>query len=87
MISAIKKHLIESKTQYKQHFIFAVIAAFQLLWAGICSIIHAFFPNLFPGTAAKTVIKLYHRRLVNHPNKIYQEYIQHEIDKQKHNPS
>ena len=30
---------------------------------------------VFPGTAAKTVIDLYHERLVDHPNKDYEEYI------------
>ena len=70
-----KEHLTKSKETYFSHLIWAILAGFRLLWAAIASFIHGFFPNLFPGTAAKTVIDLYHKRLVNHPNKEYQNYI------------
>ena len=69
------KHLEKSKETYISHLIWAILASLRLLWAAIASLIHGFFPNLFPGTAAKTVIDLYHKRLVNHPNKEYQKYI------------
>ncbi len=70
-----KEHLTKSKETYFSHLIWAILAGFRLLWAAVASFIHGFFPNLFPGTAAKTVIDLYHKRLVNHPNKEYQNYI------------
>ena len=55
--------------------IWAFMAGLRLVWAGIASVIHGIFPNFFPGTAAKTVIDLYHERLVDHPNKDYEDYI------------
>jgi hypothetical protein len=70
-----KEHLEKSKETYLSHLLFAILAGFKLLVAALASFIHGFFPNLFPGTAAKTVIDLYHKRLVNHPNKDYQTYI------------
>jgi hypothetical protein len=70
-----REHLEKSKETYLSHLLFAILAGFKLLVAALASFIHGFFPNLFPGTAAKTVIDLYHKRLVNHPNKDYQTYI------------
>lgn len=70
-----KDHLTKSKETYLSHLIWAVLASLRLFWASLASLIHGIFPNLFPGTAAKTVIDLYHKRLVNHPNKEYQNYI------------
>lgn len=70
-----KDHLTKSKVTYLEHSTFAFYAGLKLLWAAIASFIHGLFPNLFPGTAAKTIIDLYHKRLVNHPNKEYQNYI------------
>lgn len=70
-----KEHLTKSKETYLSHLTFAFFAGFKLLWATIASFIHGIFPNLFPGTAAKTIIDLYHKRLINHPNKEYQNYI------------
>lgn len=70
-----REHLEKSKETYPSHLVFALFAGFKLLGAALASFIHGFFPNLFPGTAAKTVIDLYHKRLVNHPNKEYQTYI------------
>ena len=70
-----KDHLTNSKVTYLEHLTFAFYAGFRLLWAAIVSFIHALFPNLFPGTAAKIIIDIYHKRLANHPNKEYQNYI------------
>jgi hypothetical protein len=75
MIKQSKEHLTKSKETYLPHFVWAFVSGFKLIWAGIASIIHGFVPGLFPGTAAKTVIDLYHKRLVDHPNKEYQNYI------------
>tara|TARA_Y100001937_G_scaffold59198_1_gene81261 strand:+ start:1292 stop:1462 length:171 start_codon:yes stop_codon:yes gene_type:complete len=47
----------------------------RLIFSGIASIIHGLVPAFFEGTAAITVIKLYHKRLVNHPNPDYAKYI------------
>jgi hypothetical protein len=70
-----REHLEKSKETYLSHLVFANRAGLRLLWAALASFIHGFFPNVLPGTAAKTIIDLYHKRLVNHPNKEYQKYI------------
>lgn len=75
MLKSSKQHLIDSKATYLEHMTFALKAGLSLLWAGIASLIHAFIPGLFKGTAAFTVINLYNQRLINHPNPIYQEKI------------
>lgn len=75
IIRLCREHLAKSKEDYIPHFVWALLAGFRLIWAGIASIIHGFIPGFFPGTAAKTVIDLYHKRLVDHPNKEYQDYI------------
>jgi hypothetical protein len=75
MFKKSREHLEKSKETYFSHLIWAFLAGFRLIWAGIASMLHGFIPGLFPGTAAKTVIFLYHKRLTNHPNREYQEYI------------
>ena len=73
-----KKHLAKSKETWGRHSVFAFFAGLKLIYAGISSIIHGLVPAFFEGTAAITVIKLYHRRLVNHPNPDYAKYIDNE---------
>ena len=75
-----KKHLAKSKETWGRHCGFAFFAGLKLIYAGIASIIHGLVPAFFEGTAAITVIKLYHRRLVNHPNPDYAKYIDNERD-------
>jgi len=75
MFKSSRDHLIKSKESYFNHATWAILAGFRLIYAGIGSLIHALIPGFFQGTAAKTVIDLYHKRLVNHPNKEYQDYI------------
>jgi hypothetical protein len=70
-----KKHLEKSQTTYFNHAGWAIIAGIRLIAAGISSLIHAVYPGWFQGTAARTVIQLYHRRLSHHPNPEYQAYI------------
>lgn len=85
MMKSFQKHLEESKVSYFEHLKFALYAGACLLYAGIASLIHAFLPNLFKGTAAFIVIKLYNDRLVDHPNPVYQEYLKNETDNKRHN--
>ena len=73
-----KRHLTNSKETWGRHCVFAFFAGVKLIYAGIASIIHGIVPAFFEGTAAITVIKLYHRRLVNHPNPDYAKYIDNE---------
>ena len=75
LIKKSKEHLDKSKEQYLSHMVWAFLAGLKLIWAGVASLIHGLIPGLFPGTAAKTVIFLYHKRLTNHPNTEYQDYI------------
>ena len=70
-----KKHLEKSKVTYPGHLIWAVVAGFRLIYAGICSIIHGLIPTLFDGQAPKTIIDIYHSHLVNHPNDEYKDMI------------
>jgi hypothetical protein len=58
-----KKHLNEAGKSYFEHFKFAFIAGFILIYAGITSIIHALIPSLFPFTSQKIVKKLLDRSL------------------------
>ena len=80
MLKKSKKHLTDSNVSYWEHLKFAVYAAVLLLWAGIASLIHAVIPSLFPGTAAYIVIKLYKKRLENHPNPTYKDWVENGID-------
>ena len=73
-----KRHLTKSKETWGRHCVFAFFAGVKLLYAGIASIIHGLVPAFFERTAAVTVIKLYHRRLLNHPNPDYAKYIDNE---------
>lgn len=81
MFKKSKAHLEKSQEKYTSHFIWAQLAGLRLIWSGIASMIHGLIPGLFPGTAAKTVIDLYHKRLVDHPNKEYQDYIKDKYNK------
>lgn len=73
-------HLKSSKETYVSHLIWATYAGFKMIFVGISSIIHGVVPAFFTGTAAKTIIDFYHKRLINHPNKEYRDY----ISKQSH---
>jgi len=70
-----KEHLNKSNTSYFNHMKFAVINGIFMILFGITSIIHGVIPFMFDGWAAKYVIKLYHRHLLKHPNKEYEDYI------------
>lgn len=50
-----KKHLKEAEKSYWEHFKFAFIAGFILIYAGITSIVHAIFPCFFQFTSLKIV--------------------------------
>lgn len=87
MIGKSKQHLLDSGCGYFEHCKFAIYAGVLLSTAGIASFIHAVFPALFQGTSAHTVIKLYHQRLKNHPNQIYQQWIKDESNNQENTSS
>jgi hypothetical protein len=70
-----KEHLNKSKVTYFQHLFWALAAGCRLIYAGVASIIHGVAPSLFDGVPAKTVIDIYHKHLLNHPNGDYQELI------------
>jgi hypothetical protein len=69
------KHLEESRETYWSHCQWAVGSGFVMIWTGILSVIHGLIPSLFPFRSAKTVIDLYYKRLHNHNNKSYRDYI------------
>lgn len=68
-------HLKSSEETYVNHLLWASYAGFKMIFVGISSIIHGIVPAFFTGTAAKTIIDFYHKRLINHPNKEYADYI------------
>jgi hypothetical protein len=70
-----KDHLTKSKTSYVGHIVWAFLAGFRLVYAGVASIIHGIIPSLFNGTAPKIIIDIYHSHLVNHPNEEYKDMI------------
>lgn len=78
-----KKHLAQSQTTYLEHAKWAIVAGFQLLLAALASFVHAIYPGWFTGTSAKTVIRLYHQRLADHPNKDYIDYIEQQKSQAK----
>ena len=65
------------------HLVWAVYAGLVLIVTGVASIVPGFFPFLFEGTAAKTIINMFYRRLYNHPNPDYQYKIMKEMKKAK----
>lgn len=75
MLKASKEHLKKSQETYGSHLVWATYAGIKMILVGCSSIIHGIVPAFFQGTAAKTVIDFYHKRLVNHPNNEYQIYI------------
>jgi hypothetical protein len=77
------QHLRDSNETYGSHSIWAVTSGFQLIWAGLMSLVHAVYPGWFSFGAAKIVIDLYYKRLHNHTNKNYQDYIQ-QVKDQNH---
>jgi hypothetical protein len=75
MIQKSQHHLAKSKVGYWSHMCWAVSAGIKMIFVGLSSIIHGIVPGVFTGTAAKTIISFYHRRLKDHPNQEYQDYI------------
>lgn len=75
MIGKSLEHLQKSQEGYMSHFVWAELSGLRLILAGLASLVHGLVPGLFPGTAAMTVIDLYHKRLIDHPNNEYQDYI------------
>lgn len=75
MLNSSRKHLQKSQETYGSHLVWATYAGLKMIVVGCSSIIHGIVPAFFQGTAAKTVIDFYHKRLVNHPNNEYQNYI------------
>jgi hypothetical protein len=55
MKNKIKEHLIENNMTYYQHFKFAVFFGCLSLIAGVCLIIHAFFPCWFQTSGSDLV--------------------------------
>jgi hypothetical protein len=82
-VKRVSDHLKKSNTTYIAHLTWAVYAGFVLIGTGFASIIHGLFPFLFDGTAAKTIINMFYRRLYNHPNPDYQYKIMKEMKKAK----
>ena len=80
----MNEHLKKSNTTYTAHLLWAVYAGCVLIITGFASILHGFFPFLFEGKAAKTIIEMFYRRLYNHPNKDYQYKIMKEMKKAKY---
>lgn len=75
MLKTSRQHLKKSQETYSSHLIWATYAGIKMILVGCSSIVHGIVPAFFQGTAAKTVIDFYHKRLVNHPNNEYQTYI------------
>ena len=57
-MNSIKEHLKENNMTYYQHFKFALFHGFVCLIAGICLILHAFFPCVFTTAGSDLVQSL-----------------------------
>ena len=57
MIKASKEHLEIAQKSYWGHLWFALRAGFQLIYAGVISIIHGVCPFIFKFGASKIVMK------------------------------
>lgn len=79
MSKSSKEHLEASQLTYVEHFKWAFLSGFHLIYLGIASIFHAFVPSWFEGTSAKAIIKIFYRHLYNHPNPDYREMIMSEF--------
>lgn len=71
-----ESHLSKSKVTYLEHLRWAIIAGLRLIYSGFASIIHGLLPFLFNRTAPRTIIDIYHKHLINHPNEEYKTMIQ-----------
>jgi hypothetical protein len=65
-------HLRGSQTTYVPHFRQAFSLGWILILNGISSIVHAFIPAFFPGTAAFTTMRLFYKFCYGHPNPYFQ---------------
>ena len=72
IVKKSKSHLKGSQMGYFQHFWHAFSLGWILIFNGISSIIHAFVPALFPGTAAFTTMRIFYKVCYNHPNPYFQ---------------
>jgi hypothetical protein len=74
LLKKVREHLKINKISFIDHFVLAVWSGVLLIYAGMASIIHAFFPFLFDGTPARIVSKLYFKRIKDHPNPEYRDF-------------
>jgi hypothetical protein len=65
-------HLRGSQMGYFRHFCHAFSLGWILIFNGISSIIHAFIPAFFPGTAAFTTMRIFYKVCYGHPNPYFQ---------------
>ena len=72
IIKKSKAHLRGSQIDYLHHFWHAFSLGWILIFNGISSIIHAFIPAFFPGTAAFTTMRIFYKVCYNHPNPYFQ---------------
>lgn len=78
LVKKSSEHLLLSQMSYFPHFRNAFTLGWILIFNGLSSLVHAFIPRLFPGTAAKTTMRIFDKVCYNHPNqhfqKIHQDY-------------
>lgn len=74
VVEQSQRHLALSRMTWSQHFWHAFSLGWILIANGLSSIIHAFIPALFPGTAAKTTMRIFYKVCYAHPNPHFQTY-------------
>ena len=72
IIRESQDHLRGSQTTYVPHFRQAFWLGWILIFNGLSSIVHAFIPAFFPGTAAFTTMRLFYKFCHGHPNPYFQ---------------
>ena len=73
LVKTSSEHLRLSQMGYFEHFRHAFVLGWILIFNGLSSLVHAFIPALFPGTAAKTTMRIFYKVCFNHPNPHFQK--------------
>lgn len=78
------KHLTETKESYWAHFKFGIIHGFYLIKMGLMSIVHSFFPDIYPFELPRMVIGLHEKIKKKHGTKLLNKLTQ-EVRENKNN--
>ena len=67
-----REHIEASHMGYFEHMWHAFSLGWILIVVGLSSLVHAFIPVLYPGTAAKEVMRIFYKYCLDHPSPVFQ---------------